>query len=199
MHSIATVYTNSPHLSSGCTKIGILLVYTLGYIGIMKSEIEIGQRLEQCRNQIKPNKTQSEVAEDLGIGRDHLIKLEKNQRQPSYDLLIRIAKYYNTTTDWLLGKNKDSLPEGATEIIGYLSEMSPRGRAEIVVIAKAIHQLDQQWQAVGTGANMLANVYGPELLDAIEQELLTLSAELGDRSAALKVLIRRLGPEGSGE
>ena len=69
----------------------------------MKSDIRFGKQLRLCRETLYPHKTQEEVAEDLGIGRDHLIKVEGDKSQPSYDLLVKMVEYYKTSFDFVFG------------------------------------------------------------------------------------------------
>ena len=64
---------------------------------MMKSQI--GQRIKKIRNELKLS--QLDFAENLGIDRSHVSKLEKGISEPS-DMLIRyIANYYEVNLDWL--------------------------------------------------------------------------------------------------
>ncbi len=47
-------------------------------------------------------KTQAKIAEDLGMT-PQALSYYANGREPSYDTLIAIAKYFGVTTDYLLG------------------------------------------------------------------------------------------------
>jgi transcriptional regulator with XRE-family HTH domain len=47
-------------------------------------------------------KTQAKIAEDLGMT-PQALSYYANGREPSYDTLAAIAKYFNVTTDYLLG------------------------------------------------------------------------------------------------
>lgn len=60
-----------------------------------------GERLKELR--IEQGKTQAQVAEDLGISSVAYLHYEKNQREPSFDLLVNIAKYFNVSLDYLFG------------------------------------------------------------------------------------------------
>lgn len=51
-------------------------------------------------------KTQEEVAKDLNISRVRYNQYETGKRSPDNEVLIQLAKYYNTTTDYLLGKSE---------------------------------------------------------------------------------------------
>ena len=47
--------------------------------------------------------TQRELAEHLHIKQNTYSQYENGQRQIPLDILIKLAKYYNTSTDYLLG------------------------------------------------------------------------------------------------
>ncbi len=49
------------------------------------------------------DKTQSEVAEYLGMKQPQYHRYETGTRDVPTDILIALAKYYNTTTDYILG------------------------------------------------------------------------------------------------
>lgn len=59
------------------------------------------QRLEDLR--IDHDKTQAEIAEVLTCKREVYRRYEKGIREIPVWALIRLAKYYNTSTDYILG------------------------------------------------------------------------------------------------
>ncbi|MDE6055021.1 MAG: helix-turn-helix domain-containing protein, partial [Lachnospiraceae bacterium] len=54
--------------------------------------------------------TLKELSEQLGITVPNLSYYMKG-REPSYDILIKIADYFNVTTDWLIGRTDTRTPE----------------------------------------------------------------------------------------
>lgn len=48
---------------------------------------------------------QQEFASQIGISQNHLSQIETNKRNPSVDLLIIIAKYFNSSIDDLIQSN----------------------------------------------------------------------------------------------
>ena len=46
---------------------------------------------------------QKQVASDLGVSQVCVAKWETGNREPDFDMLIKIAKYFKVTTDYLLG------------------------------------------------------------------------------------------------
>ena len=49
------------------------------------------------------NVSQKEIAEFLNIKQNTYSQYETNKRQLPIDVLIRLAKFYKTTTDYILG------------------------------------------------------------------------------------------------
>ncbi len=53
-------------------------------------------REEKCLSQIG-------LAKELGFTQSAVAKWESGDREPEYDVLIAIARYFGVTTDYLLG------------------------------------------------------------------------------------------------
>ena len=51
---------------------------------------------------------QKEIAEYLHIKQNTYSQYENGQRQLPIDVLIKLAKYYNVSTDYILGLTKDN-------------------------------------------------------------------------------------------
>ena len=68
----------------------------------------LSERLHLLRTEKK--RTQQQVADYLGITRPAYTAYEKGNRSPDYDLLVKLANYFDVSTDYLLGKknNKDN-------------------------------------------------------------------------------------------
>ena len=68
----------------------------------------IGDRIKQLR--IDAKMTQPELAKRLDVTRSAVATYENNSRQPSFQILIRLAKIFNVSTDyWLLGNDNNLL------------------------------------------------------------------------------------------
>ncbi len=61
----------------------------------------IGQRLVDLRKQYKL--TQQQVAERIWVNKASISAYELGTRLPSYEVLIKLARLYGVTTDYLLG------------------------------------------------------------------------------------------------
>ncbi|MGE7841397.1 helix-turn-helix domain-containing protein [Lysinibacillus sp. NPDC093712] len=69
----------------------------------------LGVRLKYLRK--SDNKTQQDIADILGITRPAYTAYEQGKRNPDYEILEKIADYYNVSIDYLLGRtdNKRAL------------------------------------------------------------------------------------------
>lgn len=54
--------------------------------------------------------TQEELSKKLNITRSALSNYEQGTREPSINLLIKIANYFNVTLDYLLCRTNDNKP-----------------------------------------------------------------------------------------
>ncbi|WP_144498705.1 helix-turn-helix domain-containing protein [Bacillus pumilus] len=67
--------------------------------------------------QLRKNKklTQEQMAEKIGIHRGTYANYERGHRQPDYDTLLKIADFFDVTTDYLL-RGEEYYKELASEI-----------------------------------------------------------------------------------
>ena len=63
--------------------------------------VDLGGRLKVLR--LQRHLTQSQLAERLGITKSMVSAYETAARCPSYEILIKLASLFGTTTDYLLG------------------------------------------------------------------------------------------------
>ena len=63
--------------------------------------INVGEKIKELRS--AKGITQSELAEIVGVTTSAVSSYEVSARQPSYDILVKMAKLFNVTTDYLLG------------------------------------------------------------------------------------------------
>lgn len=64
--------------------------------------MDFGERLRILRQE--KSFTLRELANELGISYSTLGKYERNERQPDFDTLERIANFFGVRIDWLLGR-----------------------------------------------------------------------------------------------
>ncbi len=56
------------------------------------------------------NLTQKQLALDLHIANSTVNGYVKNNREPDFSMLIRLARYFNVSTDYLLGLSPEKKP-----------------------------------------------------------------------------------------
>ncbi|TCL55737.1 transcriptional regulator with XRE-family HTH domain [Hydrogenispora ethanolica] len=70
----------------------------------------IGQRLTTARKNM--NLTVNDSAKAIGIAKSNLSRVENDQHQPSIATVMKLARFYGVSTDWILfgddGSEKDS-------------------------------------------------------------------------------------------
>ena len=64
--------------------------------------IDLSTRLRQLR--MDKQLRQDQVARLVGVSKGAISAYETDIRQPSYDILIRLANLYRVSTDYLLGR-----------------------------------------------------------------------------------------------
>ncbi len=69
--------------------------------------IEICKKIKELR--LDKHLTQEQLAERLNIAKATISAYESGYRFPSYEVLIRIAYIFNTTTDYLLGRERKNM------------------------------------------------------------------------------------------
>ena len=62
---------------------------------------KLGKQLKEIREY--NNLSQRKLANDLGVTQACIGKWETGDREPSLDDLIKVAKYFGVTTDYMLG------------------------------------------------------------------------------------------------
>lgn len=70
--------------------------------------IEYTERLKKLREFEKINQT--ELAKELGISQNTYSQYETGARQPSLEMLIKLAEFYFVSTDYILGLTDNPEP-----------------------------------------------------------------------------------------
>ena len=63
--------------------------------------INLGNKLKTLR--IQRQMTLKDVACRVGVSKSNISAYENGSRRPSYEMLIKLARLFNVTTDYLLG------------------------------------------------------------------------------------------------
>ena len=69
--------------------------------------MNFGEKLKALRTSQKL--TQQQLADRIGVAKSIVSYYESGDRYPSYDVLVKIARIFHTTTDYLLDVSKDSV------------------------------------------------------------------------------------------
>ncbi|EAD0431851.1 XRE family transcriptional regulator [Listeria monocytogenes] len=90
-------------------------------------------RLAELRK--KKSFSQYKLAEELGFSRGQIANYEQGTREPDYQTLLKIADFFNVSTDYLLGREEnklidtiaahidpDATEEEMEEILAYIEE-----------------------------------------------------------------------------
>ena len=75
-------------------------------------------RLKILRN--RNNMSQKELANELFVSQQTVAKWETNKSTPNPDMIVEIAEFFNTSTDYLLGLTDDPINnKNRATIIGF--------------------------------------------------------------------------------
>lgn len=69
--------------------------------------MNFGSRLKALRNSQKL--TQQQLADRIGVAKSVVSYYESGDRYPSYDVLVKIARVFHTSTDYLLDVSKETV------------------------------------------------------------------------------------------
>lgn len=95
----------------------------------------LGERVKYLRN--SKNMERQELADALGITYHALAKYETNDREPDYNILLKIADYFDVSTDYLLCRTNDPSPHPRLETNTAhhtddpMSELPPEARKSV--------------------------------------------------------------------
>lgn len=88
--------------------------------------MNFGEKLKTLRTSQKL--TQQQLADRIGVAKSVVSYYESGDRYPSYDVLVKIARIFSTTTDYLLDVAKDcvidvtGLPEEDIAVVRAVAE-----------------------------------------------------------------------------
>lgn len=74
----------------------------------------LGKRMRYIRE--KKDLKQNKVAKDLSVSKYQLSRYESGSNKPDPEMLAKISKYYNVSSDYLLGLTNDLSPLNKDEI-----------------------------------------------------------------------------------
>jgi len=105
--------------------------------------MNLAARLRDRRE--RRNLKNSQVALYLGLSTAHISNIENGNREPSLDLLARLADYYRCSVDYLLGltddprpASKQALSEAAVDAVNLIDSLPPERRAAAVGVLRTV-------------------------------------------------------------
>ena len=93
--------------------------------GVKLKALRTGQKL-----------TQQQLADRIGVAKSVVSYYESGDRYPSYDVLVRIARIFHTSTDYLLDVSKDNVID--------VTGLSDEDIAVVRTVAEALKRKKEQ-------------------------------------------------------
>ncbi len=76
---------------------------------------KLGDRIRNLRD--SEDIQQVDFAKKIGVSNVVLSRYESGERRPDYDTLLKIAEYFDVTTDYLLGKSENRESNSNKEVV----------------------------------------------------------------------------------
>lgn len=94
----------------------------------------VSNNLKILRN--KKTVSQQEIADYLKITRQAYSFYENGKRQPDYETLLKLAKYFNVSVDELLGDLDENSDENLVILNRNAKKLTPENRKKLLDMAK---------------------------------------------------------------
>lgn len=116
-------------------------------------------RLKEIRS--ASGERQKDTAQALGVSPERYNQYENGRRAPDFEIVCRLARHFNVSTDYLLGNTNAQAPPSAkkdapggtpdldpdiSEIINLIQSLSDDGRRQLLEHARAVksHEASQE-------------------------------------------------------
>jgi transcriptional regulator with XRE-family HTH domain len=96
--------------------------------------VEFGKKLKTLRNNQKL--TQQQLADRLGVAKSIVSYYESGNRYPSYDVLVKIARIFHVSTDYLLDVERKRIID--------VSDLSDEDISVLITVADALRKKNQK-------------------------------------------------------
>jgi transcriptional regulator with XRE-family HTH domain len=143
----------------------------------------VGERLKKLRTE--KGLSQQELSKQIGINRSTYARYETNDNQADYETLQKLADFFSTSVDYLLGRTDDAhFVSTATEAAqsaaaGQFYPAGPSDLHRLIRDAKALQFDGEQWQ--------LDEEERQDLLRHVRLALLLIKDRRQEKSAAGKI------------
>ena len=101
-----------------------------------------GERLMQLRK--SRDLKQAELAELLGVSKSALGTYERVERQPTFELLHKYAKFFNVSIDYLLCHSDEKLTLDQYQKLTTLELVDTLSKHDITLDGKQLTEVDKQ-------------------------------------------------------
>jgi len=76
--------------------------------------------------------SQSALAKEIGVNRGTITSIESDTHVPTLEIAIKLANYFNTSLDRLVGRtNNNGLSDAINELAQLIAQQSPVAQGEI--------------------------------------------------------------------
>lgn len=119
--------------------------------------MNLGERLKEQR--LRTKLTAGQIAVALGFSDVFIYQLESGVKKPSLDTLMRLARRYKTSTDYLLGLTDDPSPSSSPddetaltpeqqklmqETLDELAALSPRDQRTVLELMRSMRKIEEE-------------------------------------------------------
>ena len=132
-------------------------------------------RMRELR--LENNKTMKQAAKELEMPYTTYVNYEKGLREPNSEVLIKIAKYFSVSIDYLLGHVND--PSFHLDNRQILNELNDRGENEKMPTQKGEHDPSEIMFALSRGGEK-------EITDEMFEEVKRFAAFIAEREGNKK-------------
>ncbi len=95
-------------------------------------------RIAELRKQ--KDLSQSKLGEILGVAQNTICNWEMGHRQPDNESLIKMADLFSVTTDYILGRDNEDMPEEIIILNRAAKKMTPEKRKKLLDVARTIFE-----------------------------------------------------------
>lgn len=155
----------------------------------------VGERLRIARD--RAGLSLGQVHQYEGIQKGHLSEMERGLKMPTAETIMRLARRYRVSADYLLGLTDDpspaserKLPAFGVELLEIARRLSPDRREELVRIGEVLLELSEEraehLRAYDRMMELVEEVGGMEAVEALEAALRAHAA--GDAALAEQLI-----------
>ncbi len=101
--------------------------------------MNFGERLRFLRNEL--DYSLRKMADELDISFSALGKYERNEHQPDFETLEKIADYFDVSIDWLLGRTQEGYDHAVRLIDSAVERMNPDSEVDLYIPPAILNEM----------------------------------------------------------